>query len=66
VNKSIVDKPANLAGVLERVEDKLAPVQFIVPLQGSLAVALFSYAMQSGVQPETIMAEALRAYLGDA
>lgn len=59
------DHNPNLKSTLERVEH-LAPVTFIVPVQGSLAVHLFSYAMQNKVKPETIVAEALRAYLGDA
>jgi hypothetical protein len=54
-----------LKDILERV-DHLAPVVFMVPVQGSLAVHLYSYAMESGVLPETIISEALRAYLGDA
>jgi hypothetical protein len=54
-----------LKSVLNRIEH-LAPVTFIVPLQGSLAVHLYRYAMDSNVNPETIIAEALRAYLGDA
>lgn len=60
-----LEKPHHLDAVLERIPD-LAPVTVIVPLQGTLAVALFSYAMGNNVKPETIMAEALRAYLGDA
>jgi hypothetical protein len=29
-------------------------------------VHLYSYAMENRIKPETVMAEALRAYLGDA
>lgn len=54
-----------LKSILDRV-DHLCPVTFIVPVQGSLAVHLYSYAMESRVTPETIIGEALRAYLGDA
>lgn len=54
-----------LKNVLDRV-GHMAPVTFIVPVQGSLAVHLCKYAMDSNVTPETIIAEALRAYLGDA
>ncbi len=43
----------------------LAPVTFFVPLQGTLAVALTRYAMDQGVNAETVIAEALRAYLGE-
>lgn len=55
----------NLKKTLERVAH-LAPVTFIVPIQGSLAVHLCRYAMDSNVNPETIIAEAVRVYLGDA
>ena len=54
-----------LKEVLDRV-DHLAPVVFIVPVQGSLAVHLFSYAMECNVDPATVIAEALRCYMGDA
>jgi hypothetical protein len=43
----------------------LAPVTYIVQLQGALAVALMRYAMDENVNAETIIAEAVRAYLGD-
>lgn len=58
-------KNPKLKSVLDRIEN-LAPVTFIVPLQGSLAVHLYSYAMDNHINPETVIAEALRAYLGDA
>lgn len=53
-----------LKGVLARV-DHLAPVTFIVPLNGPLAVHLMAYAQAEGLKPETIIAEALRAHLGE-
>lgn len=55
----------NLVEITARINDTLAPVTFIVPLQGSLALAVCSEAMESGNKPETIIAEAVRAYMGD-
>lgn len=52
--------------ITQRIVDKLAPVTFVVPLQGSLAVTLVAEAMKTGNKPETIIAEAVRAYMGDA
>ena len=54
-----------LKEVLGRVSH-LAPVTFIVPIHGALAVHLCRYAMDSDVNPETIIAEAVRVYMGDA
>lgn len=48
------------------VSDKLTPVGFSVLLQGPLAAAVKKEAARGGVQPETVIAEAVRAYLGDA
>lgn len=58
-------KHDNLDALLARIPD-LAPVTYIVRLQGTLAVALERYAMDQSVNAETIIAEALRAYMGDA
>lgn len=44
---------------------QLAPVTYIVRLQGTLAVALERYSMDIEQLPEVIIAEAIRAYLGD-
>jgi hypothetical protein len=55
----------NLKGINAKVKNTLAPVSFIVPLQGTLALAVYSEAMESGNKPETIIAEAVRAYMGD-
>lgn len=52
------------AEVIKRA-GQLAPVTYIVQLQGALAVALERYAMDEGFNAETIIAEAVRAYLGD-
>jgi hypothetical protein len=37
----------------------------MVSVQGTVAVALERYAMDQGVRSDTVIAEALRAYLGD-
>ncbi len=58
-------KNENLDKVLTRIP-RLADVTYYVPLQGTLAVALERYAMDEGVHAETIIAEAIRAYLGGA
>jgi hypothetical protein len=55
----------NLAEITARIKDTLAPVTFIVPLQGTLALAVYVEAMENGHKPETIIAEAVRAYMGD-
>jgi hypothetical protein len=55
-----------LADITARITDRLEPVTFEVALQGSLAVALMAEATKSGNRPETIIAEAVRAYMGDA
>ena len=61
-----MDNWQKLGDVVERVTGHLAPVVFTVPLQGPLAVALMAEAMKAGNKPETIIAEAVRSYLGDA
>jgi hypothetical protein len=49
---------------LHKIRD-LAPVTYIAPLNGPLAVSLEHYAAEEGYNAETIIAEAVRAYLGD-
>lgn len=61
-----MDSWQKLGDVVARVTDHLAPVTFTVPLQGSLAVSLIAEAMKTGHRPETLIAEAVRAYMGDA
>jgi hypothetical protein len=39
---------------------------FVVPLSGELADAVRSEARKGGNRPETVIAEAVRAYLGGA
>lgn len=55
---------AALKSVLARVQH-LAPVAYVVSLNGPLAVHLNAYAQSESTLPETIIAEAVRAYLGD-
>jgi hypothetical protein len=55
----------NLEQTLARIP-KLGPVMYIVKVPGTLAVALERYAMDEGVHAETIICEAIRAYMGDA
>lgn len=62
----MTDSWQKLGDVVARVTDRLAPVTFNVPLQGTLAVSLIAEAMKTGNKPETIIAEAVRAYMGDA
>ncbi len=61
--KPIKDHDA-LEEILERIPD-LAPVTFMVPIQGTLAVYLIACANAEGCKPETLVAEAVRAYFGD-
>lgn len=64
--KNSDDNWQKLGDVAARITDRLQPVKFEVALQGSLAVALMVEAAKSGNKPETIIAEAVRAYMGDA
>jgi hypothetical protein len=62
----VTDTWQKLGDITARITDRLAPVTFTVPIQGSVAVALMAEAMKSGHKPETIIAEAVRSYMGDA
>jgi len=62
----VTDSWHKLGDVTARIVDKLKPVTFQVPLQGPLAAAVCVEAGKSGNKPETIIAEAVRAYMGDA
>ena len=55
-----------LGDITARIVNNLKPVTFSVPLQASLAASLCVEARKSGNRPETLIAEAVRAYLGDA
>lgn len=61
-----MDNWQKLGDITARITDRLAPVVFNVELSGPLAVALYAEAMKAGNKPETIIAEAVRSYLGDA
>lgn len=62
----MTDNWQKLGDITQRITDRLAPVVFKVELNGPLAVALYAEAMKGGNKPETIIAEAVRSYLGDA
>jgi hypothetical protein len=61
-----LDHWQKLGTVTARIVDKLAPVTFSVPLHGPLAAALKEEAAKSGNRPETLIAEAVRVWMGDA
>ena len=54
-----------LGEITERITNRLAPVQFIVDIDGPLAVALVRHAMDTECEAETVIREAVRAYLGE-
>jgi len=62
----VTDTWQKLGDIAARITNNLAPVPFTVKLQGSLAEALRAEAIKSGNKPETLIAEAVRAYMGDA
>lgn len=55
-----------LGAVTARIAGRIAPVVYDVSLSGPLAARLDAYAEEQRAKPETIIAEALRSYLGDA
>jgi hypothetical protein len=60
------DSWQKLGDITASLVERLKPVTFSVPLQGSLAAALKEEATKAGSRPEVIIAEAVRAYMGDA
>lgn len=60
------DNWQKLGDVTNKIVDRLAPVYFPINLNGPLADALRREAARVGKRPETIIAEAVRAYMGDA
>lgn len=62
----MTDTWQKLDAITARVLDVLSPVTFHVPLHGPLAAAVKEEATKAGKKPETIIAEAVRAYMGDA
>lgn len=61
----MTDSWQKLGDVTARLIDKLQPVTFSVPLQGTLAAAVEEEATRTGHKPETIIAEAVMAYMGE-
>jgi hypothetical protein len=55
-----------LSHVTAKIVDRLRPVTFSVPLQPALADAVEREARKTGNKAETIIAEAVRAWMGDA
>jgi hypothetical protein len=62
----VTDTWQKLSDITAKIIDPLKPVTFSVPLQGSLAAAVQREAKRLGNKEETIIAEAVRAYRGDA
>lgn len=62
----MTDNWQSLGNITARIVDRLKPVTFTVPLQPTLAEALQREAGRSDISPETLIAEAVRYYLGDA
>lgn len=62
----MTDTWQSLGGISARILDKLKPVTFAIDLNGPLADAVRREAAKSGNKPETIIAEAVRLYMGDA
>lgn len=62
----MTDSWKSLGEITAKITDSLLPVTFSVPLHGPLAVAVKEEAAKVGSKPETLIAEAVRAYMGDA
>lgn len=62
----MTDNWQKLSDITTRVIADLVPVTFFVTLSGPLAEALKKEASMEGSKPETLIAEAVRVYLGDA
>lgn len=62
----MTDNWQSLGDITSSILDKIAPVPFEVKLQRSLADAVRLEAAKSGNKPETLIAEAVRFYFGDA
>lgn len=63
----MTDNWQSIGDVASRIVERLRPTEtFSVPLQGTLADAVRLEAAKSGNKPETIIAEAVRFYVGDA
>ena len=62
----MTDTWQKLGDITKRIEGRFAPVVFTVHIDGPLAVALMAEAMKSGNRIDTLINEAVRAYMGDA
>lgn len=62
----MTDTWQKLADINARITEPLSPVIFSVPLHGPLAAALKQEATRAGQRPETLIAEAVLAWMGDA
>lgn len=62
----MTDNWQSLGSITAKIVDRLQPVNFEVKIAGSVAVALMAEATKTGNKPETIIAEAVRVYIGDA
>ncbi len=62
----MTDTFEKLSDITKRITDRLEPVRFEIHLNGPLAVKLFEEATKSGNRAETLIAEAVRAYFGEA
>jgi hypothetical protein len=62
----MTDSWQKLGEITAKIADKLAPVPFEVTLSGPLADAVRQEAKRLGNKEETIIAEAVRSYMGDA
>lgn len=62
----MTDTWQKLGDITAKITDKLSPITFHVPLHGPLAAALKEEATKTGYKPETLIAEAVRVYIGDA
>lgn len=62
----MTDNWQSLGSITAGIVNRLSAVPFEVELHHSLAEAVRREAAKSGNKPETIIAEAVRSYLGDA
>ena len=62
----MTDTWQKLSDITAKIIEPLSPVTFSVPLHGPLAAALKEEATRAGRKPETLIAEAVRAWMGDA
>lgn len=62
----MTDSWQKLGDVTARITNRLYPQCFSIVLPGDLAAAVKREAARTGTVPETIIAEAVRSYVGDA